>query len=337
MKVVTGEKYYKTETGEIIRVLVDSNPHMIKCSKGNSLQRVKLSPKELERDYIKLAPHATITFSIVKMQDLEDVIVTVYRKEDMEKKESLPYIACRQSITDLFANTINPDYKNLITGFCASKESLPEKVPMESILACDTIISSDVIAVYMNDNFGDIMKLIKSKEYDTALYNLFVDHVSYKYNGKVKEYLDKPCVDGYVKTLRDLLIDNEFMYEFNRGFGIYPLTIIVSNEEINDKKLSIYNSMVISNVILRKITSTLLIPYDHTIDTDIISNDHILFKDKSGRLFILLYTWSEEIPIDVASIESPENISKLANIPGYATNKNILNAIQFNTTKYNNN
>lgn len=335
MKVVTGEKYYKIETGEIIRVLVDSNPGMIKCSMGNSLQRLKLRPDELERDYVRLIPHATITFSIVKVQDIEDVIVTVYRREDMEKKETLPYIVCRQSITDLFANTINPNYKNLITGFCTSKESLPEKVPMENILACDTIISSDVVAVYMNDNFKDIMKLIRSKAYDIVLYNLFVDHVNYKYKDNVKEYMNKSCVDGYVKTLKDLLTDNEFMYEFNRGFGIYPLTLTVSDDEIKNKKLNAYNSMIISNLILRKIISTLLIPYEHVIDTDIIENDHILFKDNSGRLFILLYTWSEEIPIDVRSIESEENISKLANIPGYATNKNILNAIQFNTTKYN--
>ena len=335
MKIITGEKYYKTETGEIVRVLVDSNPNMIKCSMGNSLQRLKLRPDELEKDYVRLIPHATITFSIVKVQDMEDVIITVYRREDMEKKETLPYIVCRQSITDLFANTINPDYKNLITGFCASKESLPEKVPMENILACDTIISSDVVAVYMNDNFKDIMKLIRSKAYDIVLYNLFVDHVNYKYKDNVKEYMNKSCVDGYVKTLKDLLTDNEFMYEFNRGFGIYPLTLTVSNDEIKDKKLNAYNSMIISNLILRKITSTLLIPYEHVIDTDIIENDHILFKDNSGRLFILLYTWSEEIPIDVGSIESEENISKLANIPGYATNKNILNAIQFNTAKYN--
>ena len=283
MKVVAGEKYYKIETGEIIRVLVDSNPGMIKCSMGNSLQRLKLRPDELERDYVRLIPHATITFSIVKVQDIEDVIVTVYRREDMEKKETLPYIVCRQSITDLFANTINPNYKNLITGFCTSKESLPEKVPMENILACDTIISSDVVAVYMNDNFKDIMKLIRSKAYDIVLYNLFVDHVNYKYKDNVKEYMNKSCVDGYVKTLKDLLTDNEFMYEFNRGFGIYPLTLTVSDDEIKNKKLNAYNSMIISNLILRKIISTLLIPYEHVIDTDIIENDHILFKDNSGK------------------------------------------------------
>ena len=253
MKVVIGEKYYKeTEYGaEILRVLTDSNPNMIKCSVNNSLSRIKISPERLAKEYIKITPHATIAFSIAKVGELEDVIIMVHRKEDIEHKKTFPYIVCRQCITDLFANTINPNYNNLITGFCVSEESLPEKVPMETILACDGMIESEMIAVYMNDNLQDILKMVKPKKYDTALYNLFVDHIRYKYKDKQKDYLSRDIVDGYSRTLKGLMQDNEFMYEFNRGFGIYPLTIDVSREELEKNSLSPYNTMVLSNVLLR--------------------------------------------------------------------------------------
>lgn len=338
MKIVTGEKYYKeTEYGtEILRVLTDSNPNMVKCSVNNSLVRVKMTPEKLTEEYTKITPHATIAFSIAKVGELEDVIIMVYRKEDIELKKSLPYIVCRQCITDLFANTIRPNYNNLITGFCVSETSLPEKVPMETILACDGMEESDMIAVYMDDNLSDILKLIKTKKYDTVLYNLFVDHIKYKYKDDHKEYLSKDIVDGYSKTLRNLMEDNEFMYEFNRGFDIYPLSIEITKEEIYNQSLSLYNTVTLSNVLLKKIEKTLVLPYSYYIDTDKISRDYVLVKDTKGRLYVVAYIWHEEIPIDVASIESQENISKLANIPGYATNKNILNALQFNMKKYNN-
>lgn len=338
MKVVIGEKYYKeTEYGaEILRVLTDSNPNMIKCSVNNSLSRIKISPERLAKEYIKITPHATIAFSIAKVGELEDVIIMVHRKEDIEHKKTFPYIVCRQCITDLFANTINPNYNNLITGFCVSEESLPEKVPMETILACDGMIESEMIAVYMNDNLQDILKMVKPKKYDTALYNLFVDHIRYKYKDKQKDYLSRNIVDGYSRTLKGLMQDNEFMYEFNRGFGIYPLTIDVSREELEKNSLSPYNAMVLSNVLLRKIEKTYIVLYSSFIDLDKISGDYALIKDIHGHMYVVAYVWHEEIPIDVASIESEQNIAKLANIPGYATNRNILNALQFSTKKYNN-
>lgn len=333
-----GCKYFRyNEDGslDIIRVINDANPQEIKCSvNDNSSKRIKISLEKLTSDYCKLRPDGIIYFNIVNVGELKDVIVMMYREEDIQRKKNMPYIICRQNITDIFANTIKPDYNNLITGLAVSEDSLPEKISMDTILTCDSIEKTTSVAVYMDDTLHDILSMIKTKPYDIILYNLFADHARYKYKDKIKSTMNKDIVDGYSKSLKGLMEDNEFMYEFYRGFGIFPVTFKITEEELTNSKLNLVNTLTMSNILMRKIQETYIIPFDKSFDLDKIERDYFLLIDSNNKLYIVAYTWNGNMDVPVANIESKENIEKMSSIPGYSNNKNILNALKFSTKKY---
>lgn len=335
---LVGVKYFRyTDDNELelIRILNDSNPNDFKYKKEGEAKRGRISRDTLDKEYSKLTPDGVIYFNIVTVGELEDVMIMMYRSKDINEKATLPYLVCRQNVTDLFANTINPDYNNLITGLAISQDSLPEKISMETILACDNIKKTVSVSAYIDDTIYDILSLIKTKPYDIVLYNLFADHVRYKYKGKIKEYMNKTILDGYCKTLKSIMIDNEFMYEFYRGFGIFPVTFEITKEELLKNSLSFSHMITMSKVTMRKIQKTFITPFDKTFDLSEIKRDYFLLIDSNDKLFIVAYTWNGEIEVPVADIESKENIEKMSKISGYNTNKHVLNALKFNVSKYN--
>ena len=141
-KTYVGKRFYKYIDGElyILKVLVDKDPNSFKCSVNGTNERIRISKQELDDDFLTLRPDGILYFNIATVGELEDVILMLYRAKDIDASETIPYAICRQNITDLLANTIiKPDYKNLITGLAISKESLPEGMNMNMVLACDGI------------------------------------------------------------------------------------------------------------------------------------------------------------------------------------------------------
>lgn len=339
-KSIVGVKYFRyvsDDEVEIIRILNDSNPNEFKYKFDGSSIRGRITKEKLEEDYCKLTPDGVIYFNIVDVGELEDVMIMGYRTKDINEKSNFPWMVCRQCITDIFANTINPDYNNLIAGVAISQDTLPEKIPMETILTCDGIKKSVCVSIYMDDTLNDILSLIKTKPYDTVLYNLFADHVRYKYKGKIKEHMSKELIDGYSKSLKNLMVDNEFMYEFYRGFGIFPVTFDITDDEINSGTLCVSHKIILSNLIMRKIEYAVVIPFSKNIDLSKIERDYMLLMDAKDKLYIIGYSWEEEMEINIERIETEENISKMIRIPGYDKDKNILRAfLKFNTNKYEN-
>lgn len=336
-RTYVGAKYFRYDNKnniEVIRVVNDKNPSSFKCKVEGSSRRISLPPDELKEKYTRLRPDGVIYFNIVHVGEILDVMILMYRNKDIQEKKNTPYIVCRQNITDVFANTINPNYDNLIVGLAVSEESLPEKLPMETVLSCDGMEKSIGVCVYMDDTLQDILSMIKTKDFDTVLYNLFVEHIRYKYKDNQKEYLSKKNVDGYSKTLQGLLEDNEFMYEFCHGYGIYPVTFEVTKDEINNGKLRLYNRLAMSNILMKNIVDTVVVSFDKDIELDKIEKDYFLLRDIKNKMYIVLYTYNGNMKIPVDEIESRENIKKMANIPGYCNIPDITNILQFNTSKY---
>lgn len=335
-QIYLGAKYYKVISEnhvEILRVMNDKDINNIKCSVNGSLIKKRISLTELENEYTRLTPDGILYINSVKIQDIEDVILMLYRRRDIDEGDTVPYCVCRQNITDLFANVIDPDYKNMICGISVTKDTIPENVKMDSVLGCDSVIDSVGFCVYLNDTIDTLFKFFKSKNYDIILYNLFQDHVNYKYKENKNDYINKRQVDGYCKNLRDLMIYNEFMYDFYTGFNVYPVDLVISEEEINHS-LSLTNTIMINSIICKNITNSIVIPYDNTIDIDKMTRDYILIQDRNLRVYIVAYIYTDDYQIPVQDIESIENIEKLSRIKGYATNLSIVNAIRFNIDKY---
>lgn len=335
-KINLGAKYYRYvgDSLEILRVVSDKDPNSIKCSIGHTLLKKRLPLEELEREYMRLSPDGFIYFNIVRVQEIEDVMIMLYRSSDIEKNESYPYCICRQNISDLFANTIKPKYEDMICGVSVSKDTLPEGLEMNTVLACDELLNSIGICVYMDDDISDILRLFKSKDYDIVLHNLFSEHVKYKYKDNIKEYMDKRYVDGYCKTLKDLMLSNNFMYDFYMGFNIYPVDITIQPEECRGEGLLLKHRFALSSLILKNITNGLAVPYNKFIDLEKIERDYIMIQDSTGMIFIIAYICDGNYTVPVQDIETPENIQKLSKIKGYSNSSSIQNAIRFNKDKY---
>lgn len=336
MIITNGTKYFKIigDRLELIRVISNKNPTKIKCKDCNSGNKFTMTLNELE-EYTRLNYDGVIQFTIVKVGSLEDVIVTLYRRDEIANYDSNPYCICRQSITDFFANSLSKDKRYY--GISISKDSVPEGVEYNRIMACDGIEDSLSVAVYIDDTLDEIMSMVKSKVYDNVLYTLFADHIHYTYkNNKdtIKLKLMGDRCDGYCKTLKDLLIYNEFMYDFYTGFHIYPLKVDLSF--IGDYGvLSNENRIAISFLLCKNITDSKIIKYSKDIDLDKISGDYILVSDKHNNLYIVLYAYKGKYHIPVEKVESLENLEKLKSIyPSTSSVYEAYNIIKFNGKKY---
>ena len=332
-------KYVDENKVEVIRVLNDKNPNEIKCYLDDDFnKRRKMPLSVLESEYVRLRPDGFIYFNIVKMKDnLEDVIVTLYRSLDVDQKIGDPYCVCRQNITDLFANTImTSDMDNLICGVSVTKDTIPENVKMNDTLVCDGLITSVGVAIYIDDTLVDIMKFIKSKEYDTVLYNLFVDALKSRskiHNISYKDNINKRFFKGYCKNLRDLLLINNFMYDFDRGFDIIPLNIVIRPEEINSS-LCLDHELLLSSVLAKNITSSLVVKYSKYIDMDKVEHNYVLIRDGKDIVYLIAYFYNGTYQVPIQDIETEDNINKIAKLPGYKNNESIKHAIKFNKDKY---
>ena len=288
--LILGMKYFNYDDDDDLRVykLIKTDPIVLK-EIGYEEKTIGFNKEsDLTDSYIRLNPDALIIFNMVRIRDLKDVIVTVYRKTEIRNADTVPYIVCRQNITDFFANSLDP--KMGCYGVNVTKETIPQGVKIEQLTACDGIESNDTIAYYMGDSLKDLLGLLRKdriNEYDSILYNLFNDHIRYtaKSNGGelyITYASSKRCIHGYCKTLKDLLELNNFMFDLMRGFNIYPLDIDLTASEkagyLTVDEIDILERLICKNI-TRDAKTQLIIKYDKDIDLDRINGEYLLIYD----------------------------------------------------------
>lgn len=341
--LLLGTKYYRYEGDDIklIRVMKFYSETEVKVFEDDTKETKKITIKDLEEQYIRLNPHAVINFCIAKLRDgLDDVIVTVHKMSDLMSNEPTPYCVCRQNITDIFANQIQLSNK-MYVGCCMSLETCPPDIDYRIMIACDGMHKCVNVCAYMDDSLDSILEFIKVKEFNNTLESLFIDHVNAVVKNDptlamMKERILKlESYDGYCKTLKLLLEQNNFMYDFYRAFNIIPIDEeVIYNEEgaVTDNIVEI-----ISNLYEVNIVSTLCMKYWYDIDLENINNDYVLIMDKNNKLFVVAYVSNGTKHINIESVESEENIERLANST-LGDNKSIKEAaehIRLNKNKYN--
>lgn len=114
--------------------------------------------------YRKLNPDGYIGFSIVDMEedeDVQDVVVTFHRRKNLSTEKQLPFAVCRMNIYDLFTNAIKPEKDKDVTylGCSVSQDSCPADIEFPTLLAYDDIRSMILTACYIEDTIDDILKL----------------------------------------------------------------------------------------------------------------------------------------------------------------------------------
>lgn len=343
--IILGTRYFKYEDDdiEVLTVVKNKDSNNIELRDKND-KSVVLNYHDLVTKYTKLNPDAIINFNIVKIQDMNDVIVTVFRNHELLRHDNIPYSICRQNITDFFANSLSPEMN--YCGVNVTKDSLPEGVDMQQLTACDELESYISVSYYLGDTLNKILSYFKHKLYDNILYTLFMQHARYKAKESISSTMymkyaeSQSSLDGYCKTLRNLLVYNNFIYDLYRGFDIYPLDIDLSEDD--ESCLSLNNLEIIERLLCKNIVKgangSIVIKYDKDIDLDNIQQTYILVCDKNDNLYVVIYKSFGKYHIPVEKVESPENIELMARSINYDKNSSITEAyydhIRFNKDKY---
>ena len=244
----------------------------------------------------------------------DDIIVSFFRDKELNIKSELPYCVCRQGITDIFYQMAKPNDVSLY-GASVSRDTIPSGIEFDIMVACDSVYqnSTQYVAVYLNDTLDTIIDLVNTKEYDKTLNLMFLDHVQHvstKY-GKVyyETMLKGDNCEGYARTLKGLMESTNFMFDFYRGFDIYPLDFDLSS--LDQQALPDEYKKILSDLLCKNIDKALVIKYDHDIQFSLIKKDYVLVSDKNSGLYLITFTVSGVYHIPVEKYVSDNNIEIL--------------------------
>lgn len=282
-KIHLGDKYYRflgdEEEPQIIRIIKMKNTNTFVVEEEKSGDKYKIDKSVLD-DFTKLIPDGYISFAIVNLEaDLKDTIIALYRQDDLRDGNTVPFAACRQNIFDLFSNQIKRkefggDDIHYV-GMSMSKDTVPEGVQYEMILACNGVSDYYMVSVYIDDSLDKILSLVREKKYDIILQTL-------------KNKMTATNIYGNCTTLRQLLEENGFMYDFHSAFKITEVPFEVkimeeTNEIIPEQRI------IIEDILKVEMFKTYILKYDKGIDLKKIQREHILISDLNDNLYVLAY------------------------------------------------
>ena len=324
---IVGCKFYRYDENEnldLLRVVGVQNIDTIKI-RHNDGKEEKVNPAKILDNYRMLNSDGIITFSLVTVdagngQNIDDVIVCIHRKTDLDNGQAVPYAVCRQNVNDIFYEYMNPEPEVIYAGCSVSIDSIPENFNYQLLMACNDVIKSYGVNVYLDDQLEDILGMVKLKDFDKALQNLLDAHLKYCSPNQVIIPKPNKSYHGYCPNVKTLLLDNNFMYDFNTCFGITPLSIELSFTDDSQEHLDSECTLALSMIFRQNITNTYVVPFGHDIDKDSIGIDHMIVKTPSNKLYLIGYTVEGEF------VESEESKALMNQMHGVA--------VQYSENKY---
>lgn len=283
MKIFLGDKFYRyieeTDKVEIIRICKIKNENSFTYIMDNGT-KCNITKTELLNDYTRLKADATLAFTIVNLQgDMKDVIVAMYKTKELEDGNNLPYAVCRQNIFDLFTNQVQKG-KTMYFGVSVSVDTIPEDIPFEMTLACNGIAYDNKVSVYMDDTLETILSFVNTSKFDAVLNNLYTK-------------INKNEIKGYCNSLKQLLVENDFMYDFLRAFDIHRVDFELETQE-NDE-LDVNQRIIIEEMLKVEMFRTYVLEYSKEVNLKEIKRSYILVSDKNKKLYIVGYDKGEYI------------------------------------------
>ena len=277
-KIIEGAKFYKVLGNNkiiITRVIKKINDDTVALSiPVNGSSKIKIA--DLEKDFTKLTPDALVVAAIVKNGDAKDVIISLYRKNDIIN-QSIPYVVCRQMVNDLYSNMLNNDERISYIGMSMSLDTVPEGVDYNMMMVCEKVYYCRVINLYMDDSLNDILRLLPIRKYNDALATAAYSIQSSRYP-----------IYGYNDNLRDLLESNEFMYDFYKSMGIDKVTFSL-DDAYKDIANLYKNFDELKEITQCMIINAVLLKYDKTIDLSAIQTEYRLLSDCNNKLWVLCF------------------------------------------------
>lgn len=287
INILPGSKFFKysddQDAPEIIRIRrVDTIKNKVSYY-TEDWKKESMTYDELIKDYRKLRPDGAMMFSIVKVQEAPDVIVSLKNLSDDNNAPNpkLPDVVCRQSIQDCFTNLAR-NGRNDTVGVSISQKTCPANIDFATVLMCTEVKRNYSLAVYLDDSLNDILKFISEKKYNDTL-------ISLKNMSLRATPMGMLPMNGYTETIRELLEINNFMYDFRSCFGITEVPFHIPEDK---EFLNIENVQYLENYLKVNILETYLIKYTKEIDLRTIKRDYLLVssaEDKHDSVYIVGY------------------------------------------------
>lgn len=265
---MNGTKYYKSnmELEEALKSVIrisDYDPvKKIYTAKENDSNIIHLNEEELQKDWTRLVPDAMIMMCIVEYDDLADVLFCAHKKDGATFK-AVPDIVCRQNIIDVYSGNTNT------IGMCISQKTKLDQVGFEELLQYNEMNAMYVSMCYIDDTIDDILEYTNTKRADAVLRRLNENYYS-KYE----------VIKGSFKTLKELLMNNQFMLEYHMMFDILEVPFSIKWKDLVPKQALVD---IIAET-TRKVPSALyVIPYNKSINLKSFEREYILATADPAR------------------------------------------------------
>lgn len=333
-KVLTlvGRKFYRyldendESSLEIIRVAGVQNVESIKIMYEDGTVK-KIDPNYVLDNYRAIKSDGIATFAIVSIDDgygnlTNDVIVCLYKQSEIDSGNNMPYAVCRQNVNDIFYEYLSADSnKTLYAGCSVSVDSIPAHLDLNVMLQCVSVDRYYTVQVYMDDSLDDILKMVKTSKYDEVLKGIQGTYVrNYEAIHGKPVAKGRKSYHGYCDSLKTLLEENNFMYDFNTCFGIVTLDFKV--ETIDDNETCrLHGSLLrpFMDTIKKNVKTTYVVPYDKTIDLSNIKMGYVITKDKNNDMYVIGYL--EEGEYVILNVDEQEVSDQLRSAAGINISK----------------
>lgn len=256
------------------------------------------------KDYSPLKPDAIITLAIATINvddktSYKDVIITgtKYLNVEVSGGKTLPYVICRQNVTDVFYNILTTDEEHMMSGISISQDTCPTNVDFTLFLSADGISKYEFLNMYRTDTLEDVFKLVNLERYDAVLKDLYDTHVKYV---NIPELAFKHHHEGWCDSVKELITQNHFKEDINQMLGITDLgfnikdyleerplpghegqTYLVARDDFRYWLSSIYK------INMREIN---FIEYDHDINMGDFNNaTYMLLRGTDNVLYLAVY------------------------------------------------
>lgn len=280
-----GDKFYKhDEEGNLLlgRITKMRNSESVEFTLEDTKEKLVMTKQCVLDNYTKLRPDGYVNFAIVNTQeDIKDLMITLYRRKDLDNKESIPYAVCRQNVMDVFINHLQSKQdKNIYVGLSINRDNVPENISYHTILACNGIVHSDMISVYIDDTEDIILSLVKHRKYDEALCIL-------------NNQISNPYIQGKCTSLVQLVKENKFMFDFCSAFDILKVDFEL---EVSDNfELYPAHREALEDMLKCEMFKTYVLDYRKDINLKELQREYKLVSDVNDKLYVVAYDKGEYI------------------------------------------
>jgi hypothetical protein len=268
---------------------------------------VKKTAEELKNDYILIVPDCMMNIMFTKddrnpENPIFDIFVCVNKSADVNNGNNEPCIVARQNMYSVSKNFMSTKGNKYYVGDCFNRKTLPSgNQKLSDLFEFTSIEESWQVCMYIDDSL-DVLKYLGE---DINTIN--------SYFSKIKTLYHNEFTYGYDTSLKEFLINNNFMDHFRYAFNILPLDFPIDIKDNRDADGNIIfnkkQQTKFEDAIMKHITNVTILPYDKDIDVSkIVSYTHMIVSDSMNKIYLIAYVVIDNYAIDADLLSHIANI-----------------------------